>query len=498
MDVDMLPEASVGGTLPLADGDTVRLEGQVLRREINGRAVAVYGFNGQSPGPTLRVPQGATIVVEFTNHIDFATTLRWHGVRVENRFDGVPGQTQSPVQVGATYTAEVHFPDAGIFWYHPHQRAHIAQDLGMYGNIIVEPRDPDYYSPVNSEETLILDDVLLDEGGWIPFGFEAPSHALMGRFGNVFLTNGEPGFRKEVKKGDVVRLFITDASNSRPFNLRIEGGVRMKLVAGDLGKFEREEWVPTVIIAPGQRYVVEARFEEEGDFALTNRITAIDHWMGEFRYEVDTLGVFSVSSDDTDEDYGAEFETLRTNAEVTAEFEAVRAQADRSVDEELVLSLQIGELPIPVIQMMEIDTLYYPPVEFNDPMPMMNWLSTGMDVQWLLHEPDPDANPRDLGPARGWRFNQGDLVKIRLFNTAESWHPMSHPLHLHGQRFVVIEQDGVRSQNLVWRDTVLVPVGSTVDLLVEMSNPGTWMLNCQIPEHVGSGMAMTFTVRPSG
>jgi FtsP/CotA-like multicopper oxidase with cupredoxin domain len=129
---------------------------------------------------------------------------------------------------------------------------------------------------------------------------------------------------------------------------------------------------------------------------------------------------------------------------------------------------------------------------------MMNWLSTGMDVQWLLHEPDPDANPRDLGPARGWRFNQGDLVKIRLFNTAESWHPMSHPLHLHGQRFVVIEQDGVRSQNLVWRDTVLVPVGSTVDLLVEMSNPGTWMLNCQIPEHVGSGMAMTFTVRPSG
>ena len=498
MDVDMLPEAMVGGVVSLADGDTLRLEGQVLRREINGRAVKVYGFNGQSPGPTIRVPQNARITVEFTNGVDFATTLRWHGVRVENRFDGVPGQTQSPVQVGATYTAEVHFPDAGIFWYHPHQRAHIAQDLGMYGNIIVESPDPDYYSPVNSEETLILDDVLLDVMGWIPFGFEAPSHALMGRFGNVLLTNGEPGFRREVKKGDVVRLFFTDASNSRPFNLRIEGSVPMKLVAGDLGKFEREEWIPTVIIAPGQRYVVEARFDEEGEFALTNRITAADHWMGEFRYEVDTLGVFSVSGESTDQDYGSEFETLRTNSDVIAEFEAVRAQAGRSVDEELVLSLQIGELPIPVIKMMEIDTLYYPPVEFNDPMPMMNWLSTGMDVQWLLHEPDADADPRDLGPARGWRFNQGDLVKIRLFNTVDSWHPMSHPLHLHGQRFVVLEQDGVRSANLVWRDTVLVPVGSTVDLLVEMSNPGTWMLNCQIPEHVGSGMAMTFSVRPTG
>ena len=147
--------------------------------------------------------------------------------------------------------------------------------------------------------------------------------------------------------------------------------------------------------------------------------------------------------------------------------------------------------------MMEMDTLYYPPVEFNDAMPMMNWLSTGIDVMWLMHEPAPGVSPRDLGPAVGWRFKQGDIVKIRIFNSHKSWHPMSHPLHLHGQRFAVIEQDGVQATNLVWRDTLLIPVGTTVDLLVDMSNPGTWMFNCQIPEHVGSGMSMNFTVDPA-
>jgi FtsP/CotA-like multicopper oxidase with cupredoxin domain len=236
-------------------------------------------------------------------------------------------------------------------------------------------------------------------------------------------------------------------------------------------------------------------FEEEGEFALTNRITAVDHFLGEFEYQVDTLGIFEVSGQPTRSDLSATFETLRT---YDGGFDEIRAQAGRPVDEELVLALRIGALPLPVIRMLEIDTLYYPPVEFNDAMPMMNWLSTGMNVLWLMHDPAPDVDPRDLGPATGWRFRQGDLVKIRLFNDPDSWHPMSHPLHLHGQRFVVLEQDGVPSSNLVWRDTVLVPVGSTVDLMVEMSNPGSWMFNCQIPEHLGAGMSMSFVVQPTG
>ncbi|MEC9298896.1 MAG: multicopper oxidase domain-containing protein, partial [Gemmatimonadota bacterium] len=352
VDVGTLPEAAaVSDVVQLVDGDTLRLAATLLRREIGGRMVKVYGFNGQSPGPTIRVPQHSTIIVEFTNAIDFPTTLRWHGVRVGNQFDGVPGQTQSPVRVGETYTAEVYFPDAGAFWYHPHQRGHIAQELGLYGAIIVDSPDQQYYSPANLEETLMLDDVLVDDLGILPFGFEAPAQALMGRFGNVLLINGQPDYRRSVNKGDVVRLFLTDASNTRPFNLRIEGGVPMKLVGGDLGKFEREEWVASIVIAPGQRYVVDVMFEEEGEFALTNRITAVDHFLGEFEYQVDTLGIFDVSSRPTDYEYSAEFATLRT---YDGGFDEVRAQAGRPVDEELVLSLRIGALPLPVIRMLEI------------------------------------------------------------------------------------------------------------------------------------------------
>ncbi|MDX1428833.1 MAG: multicopper oxidase domain-containing protein, partial [Rhodothermales bacterium] len=88
----------------------------------------------------------------------------------------------------------------------------------------------------------------------------------------------------------------------------------------------------------------------------------------------------------------------------------------------------------------------------------------------------------------------GDVVKIRIFNNPRSFHPMHHPIHIHGQRYLVLEVDGVSTANRVWKDTAIVPVGSTVDLLVDMSNPGKWMLHCHIAEHLHSGMMFGFTV----
>ena len=95
-----------------------------------------------------------------------------------------------------------------------------------------------------------------------------------------------------------------------------------------------------------------------------------------------------------------------------------------------------------------------------------------------------------------WRFRLGDVVKIRLRNDADAFHPMHHPIHLHGQRFLVLSRDGVPNRNLAWKDTVLVPVGSTVDLLMEASNPGEWMIHCHIAEHLDAGMMGSFTVVP--
>ena len=137
----MLPEATYRDVLELADGDVLELEAGLVRRKIGDREFIMYAFNGQHPGPLIKVNQNSTITVNFTNNIEFATTLRWHGVRVENKYDGVPGLTQRPVKPGETFEYKVRFPDAGTFWYHPHQREDIAQDLGLYGNIIVESPD---------------------------------------------------------------------------------------------------------------------------------------------------------------------------------------------------------------------------------------------------------------------------------------------------------------------------------------------------------------------
>ena len=496
MQRSMLPEATPAEVIELADGDVLDLTAGLVRRDIGGQSVIMYGFNNQYPGPLLRVRQHSSITVNFTNEIDFPTTLRWHGVRLENRFDGVPGLTQRPVRVGETFQYEVRFPDAGVFWYHPHQRGEIAQDLGLYGNIVVESSEPDYYDPVNHEETLILDDILIDESGLAPWGFEAPTHALMGRFGNVLLVNGETSRELEVRKGDVVRYQLTNASNTRILNLSW-GGAPIKLIAGDLGKFERDIRVGSVLIAPGQRYVVEVRFDEEGEVALTNRIQAIDHARGEFYPHTDTLGTVFVSGEITAADHSETFGRLREHSEVQADIERVRPYFDRPPDRGLVLTMRARGLLIPIRQMMAIDTLYVPPVEWNETMPMMNWLSTGMEVTWILPDAAVMEDGQELRPAMGWRFTEGDVVKIRLFNDPKSLHPMNHPMHLHGQRFLVLEQDGVRLNDLVWRDTVLVPVGSTVDILVEMSNPGMWMFNCQILEHVGTGMSISFRVDPA-
>jgi FtsP/CotA-like multicopper oxidase with cupredoxin domain len=286
---------------------------------------------------------------------------------------------------------------------------------------------------------------------------------------------------------------LTNASNTRMFNVSWDGAP-IKLVAGDLSKFEREVMVGSVVIAPGQRYVVEVKFDEPGDAAMTSQIQSINHFLGQFYATVDTLGTVSVVNEDTDADYSAAYAQLREPAEVKADIDAMRPHFDREVDHEVMLTLNARGLLTPIQQMMAIDTFYVPPLEWNETMPMMNWLATGQEVTWIIPDMATMSPDRELGPARGWRFTQGDVVRIRLFNDPKSVHPMNHPMHLHGQRFLVLEQDGVRVNNMVWRDTVIVPVGATLDLLVEMDNPGDWMLNCQIPEHVGSGMSISMRV----
>ncbi len=486
------PEARPSEMVQVEEGDTVDIDVGLVRRTIAGNTYLMFGYEGQYPGPLLRAAQGTKVVVRLTNRIDLPTTVHWHGIRIDNPYDGVPGLTQDPIAPGESFIYEVKVRDAGIYWYHPHIMEYVQQDMGLYGNVLVDSPDPDYYGPAHREEMLVLDDVLIDEQGLIPYGQELPTHSLMGRFGTVMLVNGVDDYRIQVEKGEVVRFFLTNVANTRTFNT-VFGGARIKVVASDVGRFEREQWVESVVIAPAERYVVDVQFAEAGPVAITNTIQAVDHFRGEFYPHVDTLGFVDVSATDVTEDFSDSFSTLREHLDVQEDIAAFTEHFDRAPDHRLNLTIRVKDLPMAIMQSMAIDTLYVPPVEWNDAMPMMNWLSTANQVTWILDDPDSGLENMNID----WRFKVGDVVKIRLFNDPKSFHPMHHPFHMHGQRFLVLDRDGVRNDNLVWKDTAIIPVGSTVDLLLELTNPGDWMMHCHISEHLESGMMGSFRVDPN-
>jgi FtsP/CotA-like multicopper oxidase with cupredoxin domain len=130
-------------------------------------------------------------------------------------------------------------------------------------------------------------------------------------------------------------------------------------------------------------------------------------------------------------------------------------------------------------------------IEWEDDMVEVNRLTTPANMRWKLIDRETGAE----NAAIDWRFRVGDQVKIRLLNEMAGDHPMHHPFHIHGAgRFLVLSRDGAVEPNLVWKDTVLVRTGETVDILLDVTNPGRWMAHCHIAEHHESGMMFSFDV----
>ncbi len=489
MDLSMFSEARPSEIIDMADGDTLHMDASLVRRTIAGQEYVMMAYGGMYPGPLIRADRDAKVIVVFTNNIEMPTTVHWHGLRLDNAFDGVPGVTQDPVLTGESFTYELKFPDTGMYWYHPHMREDVQQDLGLYGNMLVDPLEDGFYSPANREVPLVLDDILIDANGLVPFGDSATTHALMGRFGNVMMLNGVTDYNLDVEKGEVVRFYLTNVANTRTFNL-VFGGAKIKILAGDVSKYEREQFVESVVVAPAERYIVDVYFEESGTYEITNSIQAINHFRGIFVPETHNLGTVTVSENSIESSLTDAFLNARENQDIQQELDAYRQYFDKAPDHTLRLSVRVNNLPLSIMRMMEIDTLYVPPMEWNDAMPMMNWLSSGEQVSWLLVEDETGREGMDID----WQWKVGDVVKIRIFNDPKSFHPMNHPFHIHGQRYLVTHMDGVPNPNMAWKDTAIVPVGSTMDILVDVSNPGVWMAHCHIAEHLHAGMMLSFTV----
>src|SRR4029079_14302323 len=185
-------------------------------------------------------------------------------------------------------------------------------ELGLYGNCLVVPADPDYWAPANRDVPLTLDDILLEDGKVAPFSRSETTHVAMGRFGEVLLVNGDTDLSLDAQLGEVVRLYFTNTANTRTFRVALPGA-RRKLVGGDSGHVEHEEFVEDVVLAPSERVVVDVLFDKPGDLTLEHRTPERVH----------PLGVIHVGDERIEPSYAEQFEVLRTNDDMVAERERI-------------------------------------------------------------------------------------------------------------------------------------------------------------------------------
>lgn len=505
--------ARSGRPVILEDGEGTAIRAQLARWIIDGVDLPAYAYNGQIPGPQLQVRQGSSVDVAFENAIDMDTTIHWHGLRHSNGDDGVPGVTQPAVLPGGHFDYRLTFPDPGLYWYHPHIREDLQQDGGLYGTILVTPAEADYWAPADRETVLVLDDIRIEDGAAVGYGAEDANFAIMGRFGNTLLVNGQTRFEQAVDAGSVVRYFLVNVANVRPFRLSFDGA-RMKKVGADLGRSKVEAWVDEVVLAPAERVVVEVAFDVARPYRIQHRSTDQTHTLGEVvalpRPEGPTLA-------------RRVWDRLRVDKAVSADLDRMQGYLDQPPAMDLELTVEIPDLVVSELPSVggagegtagtaseatgsaeggtepgaEADTHEaeeaHGPIEWEDEMLTVNRASDTAGVHWMIRDRASGAMNHDLA----YTFRVGDIVRVRLHNLGDSVHPMQHPIHFHGQRLIVLARDGETEENPVWKDTILTTPGETVELLMEITNPGAWMVHCHIAEHLEGGMMFQFQVLPA-
>jgi len=418
----------------------IELEAQIANIEVlDGIITPVWTYGGTLPGPLIKAKVGDTVIVHFKNSLPESTTIHWHGLRVPNQMDGVPGVTQPPVPVDGEFRYEFVVDDAGSYGYRPHVNSAAQVGWGMYGPIVVEdPNDPEEFG---DDLIMVISDMSLDEAGvFLPPNNGGDFGDLFGREGTTILVNGKVMPTLKVRKGKQQRWRIINASRTRYVPIGLRGHI-MTRIGGDNGLAGRSESAPRFILTPAER----------GDFVFTPindpgtalmRLGSVNRGFGTERRPEDLMYVETVDLPAVEP--MAIPENLRTIEPIDLSGEVI--------EKELEMTIGMGDGIRNVI------------MGFNG-IPYWN-------MEPLVAR---------VGETHVWT-----LINNSGFN---------HPFHLHGYFFQVLDENRVPE----WKDTVDVPDGGTVKIAVYFEGrPGMWMYHCHILDHARVGMMGQLWVGPEG
>lgn len=393
----------------------------------------VWSYNGQVPGPEIRINKRDTLKINFTNNLPQDTTIHFHGIRVPNAMDGVPGVTQDPIKPGETFIYEFTPKDAGTYWYHPHVRGSEQVERGLYGVIVVEDQQEPTY---DQDQVIVLDDWRIDQGGQIDPRFNTGGDLMHdGRWGNFITTNGQTNYQLQAKAGQRLRLRLVNTSNARVYKLDFDD-LTVSGFAVD-GMLSREPFNPQGYeLAPGNRLDIDVTIP----MVSRNKPYVIRDI---FTRETNKL----VSIDIQDQLIAAtQFDTPKA----TQFPDWTNTQTSR-VDKEYRLNARRGG-------------------QFG--------------IEWTINDKAyPDYDPITL--------KKGQFNVIRFTNESYRLHPM----HLHGQFFKVLSRNGRLVDEPYLQDTVLIHSQETVDIGLVPLDEGVWANHCHALEHAESGMMTVVEVK---
>lgn len=405
-----------------------------------GETIDAWTYNGSLPGPLIRGKVGDRLLVHFTNHLPKPTTVHWHGFRVPIEMDGVPGVSQPEVPTGGSFTYDVILRDAGLYWYHPHVMSAAQVGFGLYGAILID--DPNDGVGIVAERIMVLSDIAIESPGV----FESPNSGgsggmAFGRDGNRLLVNGwsRPTFK--ARAGETERWRVVNAAKSRYFELEFGGRVTKIGVDGGLQEFPTES--DSLVLAPGERGDVIVRVPGEPSSTLVVRALLYNRGYGSVEARLP-------------------FEDLFT-------FEFSKEPA-------------LPAKPLPKLK------AGIEPLSLEGATPVK--LDLGIEQLW-----DKSFEYQINGAA----FHKGHQltakpgeVQIWTLNNKTKW---SHPFHLHGFFFQVVDEDGKPVRPLAWKDTVDVPFEKTVSFAVKFDDrAGNWMVHCHVLDHAEGGLMTTVDV----